>query len=369
MNTKKQIVRIREKELANGNKSLFLDISWGGKRSKEYLRLYLVNPKTTMDRDANKKTMHLAEAYRAKRQTELQTKGLGLVQDYSLDYNLISYLNQLVESRKESKGNYGNWVSMVKHLEKYCSPETTFADVDIAFVEGFKHYLQTEAKTKGNVPLSKNSQYSYFNKFRASINKAYEDRIIPDNPSKRVKALKQDETHRQYLTLDELKKLSKTECKYPVMKRAFLFSCLTGMRWSDIQKLTWSEVQQQGDGWRVIFRQQKTRGQEYLDIGPQARAYLGEPTVPEERVFIGLRYSGWHNIELQRWIMRAGITKEITFHCGRHTFAVLLLELDTDIYTVSKLLGHRELKTTQVYAKIMDEKKRQAMNKIPDISL
>jgi len=106
-----------------------------------------------------------------------------------------------------------------------------------------------------------------------------------------------------------------------------------------------------------------------LDISNQAREYLGEQGKPDERVFIGLKYSGWHNIELQRWIMRAGITKEITFHCGRHTFAVLQLEYGTDIYTVSKLLGHKELKTTQIYAKIMDEKKKEAMNKIPDINI
>ena len=65
--------------------------------------------------------------------------------------------------------------------------------------------------------------------------------------------------------------------------------------------------------------------------------------------------------------MKAGITKHITFHCGRHTFAVLQLSLGTEIYTLSKLLGHRELKTTQVYAQIMDEKKREAVNRIPEL--
>jgi hypothetical protein len=68
-------------------------------------------------------------------------------------------------------------------------------------------------------------------------------------------------------------------------------------------------------------------------------------------------------------MMRAGITKDITFHCARHTFAVLQLTLGTEIFTLSKLLGHSELKTTQIYAKIIDEKKREAVNKIPDISI
>jgi len=369
MQTKKQIVRLRHKELANGNKSLFLDIYWDGKRTKEYLKLHLIKPKNQLDRDNNKKTLELAENIRATRQTELTNNKWGFHNDFKQDTNFIEYFKSLIEKRKESKGNYGNWDSTLKHLIKYCSVQTTFRDIDINFVEGLKDYLQHKATTKSNVSLSKNSQNSYFNKFRAAINQAFDDRIIPDNPVKRVKAIKPDEPNREYLTIDELKSLVKTDCKYPVMKNAFLFSCLTGMRWSDIQKLKWSEVQKQGDSFRVIFRQQKTRGQEYLDISNQAREYLGEQGKPDERVFIGLKYSGWHNIELQRWIMRAGITKEITFHCGRHTFAVLQLEYGTDIYTVSKLLGHKELKTTQIYAKIMDEKKKEAMNKIPDINI
>jgi integrase len=369
MNTRKQIVRIREKDLTSGNKSLFLDISWNGKRSKEYLKLYVNSPKSAIDREFNKQTLALAENIRAKRQTELQNNGWGFSNDFKLDTNFIQYFESLIEKRKYSPGNWGNWDSTLKHLQKYCSPQTTFRDIDTSFVEGFKYHLQHDAKTKSDTPLSINSQSSYFNKFRSALKQAFDDRILPDNPARIVKGIKTDDTHREYLTIEELKSLVKTPCKYPVMKNAFLFSCLTGLRWSDINKLKWSEVQKQGEGFRVTFRQQKTRGQEYLDISDQARTYLGQQGNPDERVFVGLKYSGWHNIELQRWIMRAGITKDITFHCGRHTFAVLQLELNTDIYTVSKLLGHKELKTTQVYAKIMDQKKREAMNKMPDINI
>lgn len=68
------------------------------------------------------------------------------------------------------------------------------------------------------------------------------------------------------------------------------------------------------------------------------------------------------NVALTQWMCKAGITKHITFHCGRHTYATYLLTQGEDIYTVSKLLGHRELKTTQVYAKVIDQKKRDAVN-------
>lgn len=126
-------------------------------------------------------------------------------------------------------------------------------------------------------------------------------------------------------------------------------------------------MQEFDGGTRVVFRQKKTRGLEYLDISEQAVRYMGLRGRADERVFSGLKYSAWHNLALREWCMKAGITKHITFHCGRHTFAVLQLSLGTEIYTLSKLLGHRELKTTQVYAQIMDEKKREAVNRIPEL--
>jgi site-specific recombinase XerD len=81
-------------------------------------------------------------------------------------------------------------------------------------------------------------------------------------------------------------------------------------------------------------------------------------------VFEGLKYSAYHNKHLFQWIGAAGITKNITFHCFRHTFATLQLFNGTDIYTVSKMLGHKDLKTTLIYVKIVDGVKRKASNSI-----
>ena len=104
-------------------------------------------------------------------------------------------------------------------------------------------------------------------------------------------------------------------------------------------------------------------------IPDQALPYMGTPGQPFEKVFVGLKYSAYMNVALTNWMMKAGITKHITFHCARHTFAVLQRTHNTDIYTLSKLLGHSEVKTTQIYAKIIDEKKREAINRIPSITL
>ena len=216
--------------------------------------------------------------------------------------------------------------------------------------------------------VSQNSKVSYFNKLRACLNQAFEEHIIDKNPIRGVEGFKQEEVAREYLTLDEVKKMAATPCNYPILKATFLFSCLTGLRKSDIEKLTWGEVQKFGKYTRIVFKQKKTGGQEYLDISDQAAAYLGTRRNDVDRVFEGFTYGAWTSLELKRWALAAGISKNLTFHCARHTFAVMMLDLGADIYTVSKLLGHRELSTTQIYAKVLDKNKQAAVNLIPDIS-
>ena len=208
--------------------------------------------------------------------------------------------------------------------------------------------------------LSQNSKVSYFNKLRACINEAFEKGIITKNPIRGIDGFKQEEVEREYLTIEEVKKLA--------VKATFLFSCLTGLRKSDIEKLTWGEIHKQGNFTRIIFKQKKTGGQEYLDISEEAVAYLGTRRNDVDRVFEGFTYGTWISLELKRWALAAGITKNITFHCARHTFAVMMLDLGADIYTVSKLLGHRELSTTQIYAKVLDKNKQAAVSLIPKIS-
>lgn len=369
MKNKKHSVRLREKKLANGNISLYLDIWYNGKRTYEFLKLYINKPTNSKERETNNRNKELAEGIRAKRQIELKNDEFGFSSGFKSKTNFLVYFKKLTNDRFVSKGNYGNWESAYKHLSRYAKPTDTLRNITPEFAEGFKRFLANGAKTKSEKQLSINSQHSYFNKFKAAINKAYDEGLIPSNPIRNVHAVKAEESKREYLTLEELKKLVITECRYPVLKNAFLFSCLTGLRWSDANKLQWKDVVKEDEGYRIIFRQKKTQGQEYLDIGQQAKEYMGEEGGLEERVFIGLRYSAWMNVALSKWVMKAGITKDITFHCSRHTFAVLQLNLGTDIFTVSKLLGHTHLKTTQVYAKIVDEKKKAAMNIIPNINL
>ena len=147
-----------------------------------------------------------------------------------------------------------------------------------------------------------------------------------------------------------------------ILKNAFLFSIYTGLRWSDINNLTWDQIKfTANSGYSLHFNQQKTKGVEYLPIPNKALTFVGVLQNNSERVFKGLKYSAWHNLKIREWMMNAGITRKITFHSARHTYATLLLTKKIDIYVVSNMLGHKNIKTTQVYAKVVDQRKIEAI--------
>ena len=352
-------VKLRKRKTRTGLYSLYLDTYANGKRTYEYLRLYLVPERTREDKRKNKETLQLAETIRAKRVIEYHEGRYGFETSGQDKVLLIDYFETLAgtQKRKTSDG----WHNCLLHLKRYeRRTDITFAEVTPEWVEGFKEYLDAHG-------LAQNTKSLYFSKLRACINKAYRDGIIADNPLRRVGSIKQEESKREYLTIDEVQRLAETECEHDIVKRAFLFSCLTGLRRSDIEQLQWGDVHKEGDYTRIIFRQQKTGGQEYLDITHEARELMGEEQEAEKQVFDKLPYPTATNTIIKVWTARAGIRKHITFHSARHTFATMMLTLGTDLYTVSKLLGHRDIKTTEIYAKIVDKGKQEAVARIPSI--
>ena len=350
--------------------TLYLDYYDKGKREYEYLGLYLT-PKpetgslTKAQKDENKKILALAENIRAKRLLEINNNQYAFRDKEKLSGSFLDYFESLCEQKLASLGNYGNWKAALIHIQDYCPKDVTFERLNKDWVQGFKDYLDNEAKTKTGDSISLNTKYSYFNKLRAAVKQAVRDGIMSFNPTEQVEPFPQDEPKREFLTLEELKSLSKAHCKNDSLRRMFLFSCLTGLRWGDIHKLVWSEVEYSENlGNFLRFRQAKTNGVETQPISDEARNLLGERGDNEERIFPKFNYGNWNKTLLKDWLREAGITKKITFHCARHTYATLQLTLGTDIYTVSKLLGHRNLSTTEIYAKVINEKKVEAANKI-----
>ena len=328
--------------------------------------MYLDPKATTKEhKEANKKTLQLAETIRAQRQVEAQNGIYGFRSNQKMRGSFLAYMRLLAAKKGDGPGNYRNWNSVIRHLEVFSSADITFGEVDRQFVARFREYLDKDATSTFGTKLAQNTKALYFSKVKTALRQAVKDEILTTNPCEGVDGFRHGETERGFLTLEELQALVKTPCAFPQLRAPFLFSCLTGLRWSDIEKLVWREVQYSTEmGHYIRFRQKKTQGTETLPITDQAFALLGERRDPTAHVFENLKYSNWNNRKLRQWVAQAGITKKVTFHCARHTYATLQLTLGTDIYTVSKLLGHRDLKTTQVYAKIIDDKKREAANRI-----
>jgi integrase len=372
-------VALRQKKISKGRQSLYLDFypaiphpETGDPTRREFLGLYLFDKaKNPVDKQHNKETLQLAKQIRQKRENHLNKPEIytGYEKEQLKikergEQNFVAYFKSLADKRKTS--NRDNWVSAYNYLEIFTKRSLRFADLNEKFLEDFKEYLlTTKSKKSDKTTLSQNSAASYFNKVKVALKQAYKDGILQTDLNAKISPIKAAETRREYLTIEELNKLVKTPCNNDLLKRAALFSALTGLRFSDIQKMVWGELEYiEGQGYFLNFSQKKTNGIEYCPISDQAVSLLNEKGEPTAKVFEGLEYSAYHNKHLFQWIGAAGITKDITFHCFRHTFATLQLFSGTDIYTVSKMLGHKDLKTTQTYAKIVDDTKRKAADKI-----
>lgn len=357
---RKEPVRLRAKELKNGNKSLYLDTYVNGRRKYEFLKLYLVPEVSPADKVANKNTLRLAQAVQARRIIELQEGRFDLRSNRATSEVTIQSALNLFESEIRGRGTFDAYAGLVSRVRRFQRSEMRLSSIDVLWVEDFRKSLERAG-------LKQNTMANYFGKLQYFFRWCVQKRFISFSPADGVKGFRMEQTERVYLTIEEVRRLAVTECKYPEVKRAFLFGCLTGLRLSDIERLRWSSVALTENGMaRITFRQKKTKAVEYLDINSEATALLGAVGAGSELVF-NLPQRSTINSELKRWAGRAGIDKPISFHVSRHTFATLTLSQGVDLYTVSKLLGHADISTTQVYARVLDEAKQEAVNRLPSI--
>lgn len=282
--------------------------------------------------------------------------------------DFIEYFDGLLDRRhrNSSKSIQVNWKRELALLKLYTEGKPLrFADIDLNLVEDYKGFL-INAPQGGfkSGTITRNTASTYFSIFKAALKQAFVDGYLTVDIAAKSKNIYYEDAQREYLTLEELNTLASTPCDSPVLKRAALFFALTGLRHSDIKKLKWKDVVKDQEHYRILFTQQKTKGVEYMPISDQAYQLCGERGDSSRIIFEGLQDPSWINRPVARWIKAAGITKHITFHCFRHTYATLQLTSGTDIYTVSKMLGHKKVTTTQIYAKIVGEKKEAAANAI-----
>ena len=302
-----------------------------------------------------------AELYSDTEQAMVEKKARGQA-------DFIEYFGKQAAKRhkNDSKSIGVNWDRAHDLLKIFTKDKPLpFAQIDMHLIESFRDFL-LKAPRGGNKSgtISQNTASTYFTLFKAALHQAFIDSYFDVDIAAKVKGISGVESRREYLTIEELNKLAATPCEYPMLKKAAFFSALTGLRHSDIRKMTWKELSVEGGHYRINFTQRKTGGVEYMPISEQAYLICGEPAEPDRLVFEGLQDPSWINRPVKKWIEAAGIKKHITFHCFRHSYATNQLTEGTDLYTVSKMLGHTNIRTTQIYAKVVDSKKEEAAQAI-----
>lgn len=363
-------VKVRYKTLADGRKSIYLDCCNEGKRVYDFLKLYLL-PET--DNEAvrkNRATMKKVEEIQRKR--TLQLIGVG---NESTDNKPDSYsdmlLSEWMEAYIDEQKGYGvkntAIITKVSRMLKQIAPDVRMSQIDKDFCLMFIDYLRNGYRTRFGQPINQMTAWGYQSKLRAALNSAVRAGVLKRNPMKRIDTsdkISKPEAKREYLTIDEVKHLIAAPCYRERVKQAFLFCCFSGLRYGDMEKLRWRDLSCNGEQWYVSLVLSKTTEPVLLPLSKKAVEWLPvqDDSDPEDIVFSDLPDHSDVGNHLKNWVWSAGIHKEICFHSSRHTYATMLLTLGADLLTVCKLLGHRSVRTTQIYAKIIDKKKDDAAN-------
>ncbi len=365
-------VTLRKKVRAKGRIVLYLDIYKDGTRKYEFLNLYLVPEINEATKVQNKNTMQAALAIRNQRELEV-IQGKGGLTPTSLSKILLLDWFELYRQQKLTTGQSGERASFIAkvmtHLKAYKGGNIKLADVDEKYCKGFINYLATAKvgrSTKNDGTLSAITANNYFQAFTSALNEAVRKKLIPINPVQYLsredkKPIKAERSNRTYLTIEEVRKLMETDCKNKMVKCAFLFSCFTGLRVSDIKNLKWSDIKER-DGLKYLnITMQKTKEPLTIKLNKQAESWLPVRGESEE-IFNLPFYEATINENLKRWAKNAGIEKDVCYHMSRHTFATMELTMGVDLYVVSKLMGHQEVSVTQVYADIINKQREEAVD-------
>jgi integrase len=349
-------VNIREKR-----GKLYLDIYHQGQRQWESLNL--VVPDNPIEK---KEVMRLAKVAKSKREQQLFSGEWNVLDHVGSRRTLYSYVEEMAKTRSSND----RVTRVLKYLREYPGgPVVNLGEVNEKWIRNFQEYMEHDTE------LTQSSAASYSQAVRMALNQAVRENIIPRNPAEAVKTIPVPESDRIYLTAGEIQKLADTPQKGPVgeqCKKAFLFACYCGLRISDIISLTWGDIERGEKGMQIVKKQKKTEKKVFIPVHGTAWEILAAGDAVDihprgDRVFplIGDRYNNF----LVSWAKRAKLGKRIGWHTARHTFAVRLLESGVDIYTVSKLLGHKSIAQTQVYAKMTNKMGREAIDGLSAIDI
>lgn len=367
-------VILRKRKNTDGTTSLLLDVYHNGKRKYEFLKeLKLCKPQTAFDREENRKRMRLAEQIKNKRELQLQSDEYDITPAFKKNIDFIKYFENYLSSytKKDKRVMTGCFEKfkefmlrgeiaeltpkeIKEFMKKAIIPELPTKQVNENYVCDFKEYL--EETLNGETPAN------YFKKFKKVLKYGVSQKIFSFNPAQDLTAKRNEGIKKEILTFDEIQKLAETPCTNNDVKRAFLFSCLTGLRFCDINILQWQHINA-----KVLkITQQKTSKPVTIILNENAIQILGEAGKRNEIVFKLPSHTACIK-DLKVWCKNAKINKKITWHCARHSFATNIIFYGSDVNSASSLLGHSSLAYTQRYVRVVESLKEKAVQNLPDI--
>ena len=359
-------VTLRTRPLKNGMLSYYLDY-YPGYRDQETMKtirheglnIYIyANPKNERERNFNATMSEKAEAIRCRRFESIVNDRYDFFDRHKLKADFLEYY------RRQLRKHDQKWEFVYHHFYNFVHGKCTFEEIDIDLCNKFREYLLNAKQLRRDGRISKNSASGYWSTFRGLLKILYRNRLIKTNINDFLDKIETEDTPKEYLSVEELYKLAETPCKKPILKTASLFSCLTSLRISDILSLQWHEIVDFAAGGKCVHTiTQKTKTEDIIPISDEALQLIGYSPEKTGLVFKGLKRS-WTQYPMKEWIREAGITKNITFHSYRRTYATLQGAAGTDIRTIQSNMAHKSITTTQRYMKVVDSNKREASNRI-----
>ena len=364
-------VKIRERENKDGTTSIILDCHMGyyvdidgkkkAQRKRRFLDFKLIqNPRTPSQRQQNKDYLEKARLIASQWEKSIINEEYDLEDTEKSKTLVYAYLVKEINRIKDSSSK-ASYNTMLSHFQKAFPKTITFKQINKREeAKKFYDYLTDKAIKIDGENLSKNSANKYFNRLRFILKEAKEEGYIQDLKFN-VKQLSGLKPEIVYLTLDEFRILENTDEKNSSLKNAFLFACLTALRIGDLNKLTWGEIVEDKDDKgnptieynRIMDKKpngKQRRIRNYFDI--YAKKYLGERQNDSDKVFSSLPKdaSSKFNLKLREWILRAGISKHITFHCAKDSFAMYhIIHKEVGVFQLSGLLNHTDIRSSMHY--------------------
>ena len=304
---------------------------------------------TSTDKTEDLKRVNQAMIYRAEYEISMKTENAVFKRESEKIF-LVDYILKHA-SRYQNKGTRDIFKTVIKHITDCLGNHITLCQVDKAFCNKVRDYF---------IKVMPKSSNHYYKKFKQVLYKAIDEEIISDLPFLRRLSIKNDIPVREFLTEEELLKIRNLDFENKDVQNAFIFSCYQGLRYVDLSHIEFSNI----EGERLRFKQHKTGEDLIIKLHSVSLEIIEiQRKKNKVKVFENLSYAVWQE-KVREMIKLAGITKRISGHCARHTFGTRVYRATKDIYVTSKLMGHKTVTATLIYARMVDEEKDNAIDKL-----